>query len=627
MARRAKGGGGAGGARARAQALFQRGELDGARALYEKLARQHPRDAEAHYCLGAIAGQQGRFDDAVRHLRRTVELEPRVGAGHCALGAAYKALRRFAEAEAAFRRAVQLQPAYADALLELAATLLCQGKLAEAEGWFRKVLAVAPATARAHHGLGEVHGARREVEQEIQCYRRALEIDPRLPMTHHRLGIALFTMGMFEEAVDHFREAVRLQPDLVDAYKYRGLAESKLGDREAARRAYRRALELAPDNVDVVVCEADLLEQEGDAEGAYARLAPLLEGGVKHLGVGIVLANLCRRLDRCQEAIDYLEAMLREPALPAGNREQAYFSLGKLYDGRGEYDEAFAYFEKANELRPRRFSPEEHRATFTALMELCDRPYFAAAPRSTVGSERPLFIIGMPRSGTSLVEQILASHPQVFGAGELPDIGTFVTELAQGEHGEGGYPECFRHLSVEVLDTMARRYLDHLERLAPEALRVTDKLPQNFQHLGLIALILPGARVIHCVRDARDTGLSIYFQLLFENVTFANDLRHIGLYHREYERLMAHWSRVLDLPILTVSYEELVADQEAISREIVAFAGLDWDDRCIEFHKTRRTVVTCSYDQVRRPIYASSIGRWRHYERHIGPLLEGLDNG
>jgi tetratricopeptide (TPR) repeat protein len=595
-----------------------------ARAAFEELLRRDPRDAEANYTLGAIAGQERRFDDALHHFRQTVQLQPDAVIAHCGLGAAYKAIGHFAEAERAFREAVRLQPRLADAMLELACVLLHQAKIAEAERCFREVLALKPTSAEAYHGLGEVHSARREVDEEIRCYRQALALNAGLPMTHQRLGIALLSMGMFEESLEEFAAALRLHPGLVEVHKYRGIALTKLGMRVEARAAYQKALELNPDYLDALVCEADLLEQEGEVEEAYAKIAPLLERGEQHPGLGMVFANLCRRLGRCDEAIDYLERLISDGQLPVRSREYVHFSLGKVYDGLGKYDAAFANFRKANDLRPHRFNPERHTATFTALIETFDRAFLASASRAGVRSHTPVFIVGMPRSGTSLVEQILASHPEVFGAGELGDIGFFVTELAEGRYGRRGYPDCFRDLSRDVLDRFARRYLDQLRRLAPDARRVTDKLPQNFQHLGLIALLFPEARVIHCVRESRDTCLSIYFQPLFENVTFASDLRHCGLYYRQYERLMAHWREVLDLPILDVRYEELIANQDAVSRQIVAFAGLEWDERCIRFYKTKRTVATCSYEQVQRPIYSSSIARWKHYERYLAPLLKGL---
>jgi len=446
-------------------------------------------------------------------------------------------------------------------------------------------------------------------------------------LTPYRLGLVLHAMGVPDKAVKHLESAVSLQPGFVDTYKILGVTLMKLGRRQEAREVYRKGRSLQPDSIDLMVCEADLLEQEGEFDAALEQILPLMDRGVEHPGVGLVFAHLCRHFQCCPEAVNYLEGLLKKSELSESNREEIHFALGKLYDTEGDYDSAFAHFRKANEIRPNRFNPQRHAATFTVLMEVFSAEFLAGKPRATIHSERPLFIVGMPRSGTSLVEQILASHPAVYGAGELGEMGGLVGELAAGRYGKRGYPDCFRGLTQKVLDRLAKKYLDRLEQLAPEAQCVTDKMPQNYQHLGLISMLFPGVRIIHCTRDPRDTCLSIYFQHFFENITFANNLEHLGRYYRQYERLMRHWQRVLDLPILEVPYESLVEDPEKWSRRLIEFTGLPWDERCLDFYKTRRTVATSSYDQVRRPIYKSSVGRWRHYKNYISPLIEALELG
>ncbi|RMF78332.1 MAG: hypothetical protein D6739_11905, partial [Nitrospirae bacterium] len=403
-----------------------------------------------------------------------------------------------------------------------------------------------------------------------------------------------------------------------------GLVLTKLGRRREAMQAYRRGLEVSAEDLDLVACEADLLDQEGEVEAAYERVASFVERGVDHPGLGIVLANVCRHVGRCEEAVAYLERQRSRGDLQPEIRAEVCFALGKLYDRAGRYDEAFATFREANGLMRLRFDEEAHAADIDGLIEIFTPGFLERAPRAKVETDLPLFVIGLPRSGTSLVEQIVASHPQAAGAGEIGDIGHFVERLVGRRGGRGGYPECFRHLTARELDAMAQEYVDHLRRLAPGAVRVTDKMLQNYQHLGLIALLFPRARVIHIRRDPRDNALSIYFQQFLGNLSFSGDLRQIGVYYRHYRRLMDHWRQVLALPVLELDYEALVAEPERWIREIVAFAGLPWDERCLAFHETRRTVATLSYDQVRQPIYTSSVGRWRHYERHLEPLYQGL---
>jgi len=382
-------------------------------------------------------------------------------------------------------------------------------------------------------------------------------------------------------------------------------------------------LNLQPDSAELIVSKADLLEREGEVEAARELIAPVLENGL-HLSAGLVFANLCRHFQECDQAINYLEKLLQLLGHSGNAAEQLHFSLGKLYDRQKKYNKAFEHFERGNKLRPTFFEPEKQVANFAALKKLFSGEFLASAPKSDMDTEVPLFIAGMPRSGTTLVEQILASHPLVYGAGEISDMGRLVGELAQGHYGAKGYPDCFRTLDRQALNILARKYLESVQKLAPEAQRITDKMLTNFQHLGLIALLFPKARVIHCKRDPRDTCLSIYFHSFPWNNLYAHNLEHLGIYYRQYAELMEHWHNVLDIPILDIQYEELVGDQEGWTRRLVEFAGLPWDDHCLAFHKSKRPVTTMSYDQVRRPIYTSSVARWRHYQDHLGPLNRAL---
>ncbi len=246
-------------------------------------------------------------------------------------------------------------------------------------------------------------------------------------------------------------------------------------------------------------------------------------------------------------------------------------------------------------------------------------------PRAQHDSKTPVFILGMPRSGTSLVEQILASHPQVHGAGELNNIMRLESGMPDLVGGGKRFPDGLNKLTQEHVDELASHYLEHLAELSPDALRVTDKMPNNFLHLGTIQLLFPDARIIHCMRDPLDTCLSCYFQNFFAQHPYTNDLGHLGAYYNGYERLMAHWKQTLDLPIFDIRYEDLVENQETKSREMIEFIGLEWDEACLKFHENKRIGRTASYDQVRQPIYKGSVARWRNYESHLEPLRKALE--
>ena len=235
-------------------------------------------------------------------------------------------------------------------------------------------------------------------------------------------------------------------------------------------------------------------------------------------------------------------------------------------------------------------------------------------------TELPVFIVGMPRSGTTLVEQILCSHPRIFGAGELPDIPRMAEYLPMLLNTQEKYPACVTRIDNQTVQTMARRYLDHVSQMAGGAVRVIDKLPGNHQHLGFICTMYPRARIIHCCRDPLDTCVSCYCQQ-FEHLPFTTSLEDIALTYRLYAQLMAHWRDVLPAQLFQVRYEELVENQEAVSRALLAFCGMEWDDRCLVFHETQRAIQTASGVQVRQPMYRSSIGRWKRYEKYLRPLL------
>ncbi|HEY1921742.1 MAG TPA: sulfotransferase, partial [Tepidisphaeraceae bacterium] len=297
-----------------------------------------------------------------------------------------------------------------------------------------------------------------------------------------------------------------------------------------------------------------------------------------------------------------------------------------LLDRAGRYDEAFALAERANAIyRGRPYDPAISENWATRVAGYFTRERIGSLPKATVLNEKPVFIVGMPRSGTSLVEQIAASHPAVHGAGEL----NFMFRVLDGTVGMLGsntenYPACLDRLTTEIADKAAGIYLGPLTALNPDAARITDKMPLNWFHLGLIALLFPGARIIHCRRDSMDTCLSCFLTHFNSGHEYKHNLPHLGHFYRIYERMMAHWRSAIDMPMLEVAYEDVVAGAETQSRRIVEFLGLAWDDRCLTPHKTKRAVATASVQQVRRPIYNTSVRRWRRYEKHLGPLKAAL---
>jgi len=324
--------------------------------------------------------------------------------------------------------------------------------------------------------------------------------------------------------------------------------------------------------------------------------------------------------------ISRLEGLLLEPDIAEEARINLHFALGKMFDDCKRYDKAFEHFREANRFKRQRvhFDPEHFNRWVARIQNVCTPKFFERFAGVGDPSERPVFIVGMPRSGTTLVEQILASHPRVHGAGELTTIFDIVCALEHPGADGVKYPEVIATLDDAELQRSVRRYLDTLQEIDPQAARVTDKLPSNFFHLGFIAAMFPRAHLIHCRRDAMDTCLSNFVQMFAEGHYYSYDLSDVAVYYRGYEQIMAHWREVLPIPMYEVQYEELVGNQERISRELVDHAGLEWDDRCLAFHETRRAVRTASNWQVRQPIYKTARKRWKNYGKNLAQLKSDL---
>ena len=434
--------------------------------------------------------------------------------------------------------------------------------------------------------------------------------------------MAAWRAGGLRDAEASFRRAAELEPNQPALHD--GMAQwfLAIGKVEPALRHSERAVELDPGHPAYAVTRANVLASDGQHDAAWAVLSPLVARGQRTGRLAWVYAQIAPKLRQEREALKVIDQTLTVPSLPRPLRSSLHFAAAALLDRLGEYDAAFEQARQANTLGARPFDPAAHSKWVAHQIEYFTPERLARLPRAAVDTRRPVFIVGMPRSGTSLVEQILASHGDVFGAGELRLLGDVVRGLAPADAPPpSAYPACLDTLPADAFDRLARQYLDGIDGLNAPARHVTDKMPLNFLTLGFVQLILPDCRIIHCVRDPRDTCLSCYFTDFGWGNEFSFDLSHLASYYRDYLRLMDHWRRVLRVPILEVRYEDVVADQEGQTRRMLEFLDLPWDDRCLQFHQTRRYVATASREQVRRPVYSSSVGRWKNYAKHLGELL------
>ncbi|MEX2201445.1 MAG: tetratricopeptide repeat protein, partial [Dongiaceae bacterium] len=486
---------------------------------------------------------------------------------------------------------------------------------------YRQVLAQMPDQPDALNLLGTLYAEKGRITSALSFIEQAAARRRNDPAILNNLGLTYFHATRYDDAERVLRKALRIKSDFNDALINLGRTLRNLGKPDEAIECYRQAL-LGERRPAALIGLAWALAESGSLDEAVAVLRDVLKAHPNEIHAYTVLAKV-RRFEEADPEPASVEALLAGRTIGTQERVRLHYAAGKIMNDLGRYDRAMEHFIAGKRLESADFDPDQHdrlvdRIVTTFTPALFDR--FAGAGDPT---DRPIFIVGMPRSGTTLTEQILASHPDVYGAGELTTIRKISGRLRDFA-GNEGYPEGAAHLDAPAVARLAAIYRDLLAERSPTARRVTDKMPHNFLHLGLIQILFPNARFVHCRRNPVDTCVSCFMNEFADSHGYSRDLGYLARYYRAYERLMAHWRAVLRLPMLEFAYEETVAEPEARSRALVEFAGLDWDDRCLEFHRTDRSVQTISLWQVRQPIYGRSVERWRRYEPQLGPLLDGL---
>lgn len=575
--------------------------------------------------------QTSRIQQAEKLYQQVIKLEPANADAHFHLGLLLLQTGNFGKAENQFRLTLARVPHQINARINLGSLLAMRGQLDEAAQHFYQVLETCPDHAETHNNLGNVLKDQRLVEKAEAHYRRALSLNPNFVNALINLGSLLQELGTLDEAIRCFHQALEIVPNSADVHSILGSAYQERGHLDKAHEQYRQSLHLDPHHFRAMAGEAQLLMVQGKFERAYQLLKPGIESGRYNFGMITTYTKLPRKFISRREAIKLLREFAENRQLSTGEKRRLHFQLGKLLDTTGNFDQAFDQFTRGNALKPRQFEAVDYRLEIAGWRDFFTASRFAALKRSSASSNLPVFIVGMPRSGTSLVEQIISSHPAVFGAGELRYIQDIACEIAEQAGTISSYPRCLETIDSAKMDHLAKRYLEqinalgHLDSSTPVK-RVTDKMPYNYLHLPLIRLMYPQARIIHCRRNELDTCLSIFFQDFGGDHSYAYDLTNIGFYYAEYCRTMRHWQDVLSIPMLEINYEEIVADLETTSRRMIDFIGLDWDDRCLQFYRSKRAVKTQSFEQVRNPIYNQSVNRWKNYASHLGPLRSSLNH-
>ena len=464
-------------------------------------------------------------------------------------------------------------------------------------------------------------GAYSEALSSLQV---AARLNPECADTLLNMGVIYQRQNNLPASLTYYTKALGLQPDSVAAQYNIGLIQERQGEFDAAMKSYRKVQAMNPAMPEPVLAQAAVYEKIGNPDKAEYILRPLIEKGIKSVKAGVTLSRICTSTSQYQQTIKYLLS-IPDNNLTRDDRIDLHFTLGRLYDRTGNFEVAFRHFQTGNSAHGSSYDSATDSRYFNALVTGHSKAAFKTAPTAANQSRRPIFIVGMPRSGTSLVEQILASHPDVAGGGELPDIMRIAGILNTTFDIPVSSPAAMNKLTPPLVDQFTSDYLSALVRISDATLHVTDKMPHNFLHLGLIKTLFPAAIIIHCRRHPMDTCLSCYFQR-FAGTTMpcSYDLNHMAQHYNHYQQVMDYWKNTAGIAVFEIRYEVLVTSQQSVTRQLLEYCGLPWNDACLRFHKTKHVTRTASYGQVRKALYSSSAERWKNYEKFLHPLKNTL---
>lgn len=683
--------------RQKANSLLQKGKLQKAKTLYEKILKNFHNDPEIYLILGYISGQTNETNNAIYYLAKASTLQPKNPQTYYNLGVAYQNKEDHEHAIVSFSKALELSPTMIEAKYNLAVSLHNIKKHNEAIALLNELQISIPENTEILLTLASCFFSIDDYEQTIKLTEQITN-NNKSPKAFSLMGAAMLESGLKSAALTAFRDALILDPTYSEALIGLGLHSLKESRLEQSASFFKQALQQDPNNLvailklaqiyvdlarpdDAILCYKNALKLDAKSEEALYGLANaqemagnwdnaiatyeqmieadinknIAEAGLAHIyerkhkpdkAMAILqrqleideplISTLCTYANLSRENKSYKDPIIRcEAALSRKNitnhdKRLLHYTLGKLYNDAKNYESAFKNFLAGNELEKEihwhQYNATKQKDFVNWCIEKYSIPEISRLSIQPNKSAKPVFVIGMPRSGTSLTEQIIATHPDAYGAGELPDIYDFAQSLPEniGNIKDQELAGSLDFLNQERLTIFSKKYLETISRQSPNALRVVDKMPGNFLYLGLIKLIFPNAYILHCRRNPIDTCLSIYFQQFTSSQSYSNSLIALGQYYCEYDRLMKHWTKIFPGQILEVNYEQLILNHEIETRKIIKFIELEWDDRCLKFYKNKRDVNTPSYQQVRQPIYKSSMERWRNYEPFISDLIKAL---
>ena len=641
----------------RGLALYQQGQFAACVKQYDAVLRMEPSNFDALHLKGLALYQSGAPAEALVLLTKAIRQKDSFPQAHNNRGLTHQALGKRSQALRDFSKAIELNSGYAEAYCNKANVLREMGRLPEATAACMQALRLNPNIAEFHNSLGVIHKESSNWPAALVAFETALKLRPNYLEALVNVANVLKSLKRFEDAVTIYNKALALRPDWAEVHGNRGSALKDLERPEDALASFDAAIRLDPLSADFHSSRGDVLRELKRIDEAMESCRKALSLKPDHAPSWLVLGRIHAEMAQFDEArrsyemarqldpdaiaplygmvwigkfsaedplLGHIEHRLGDVSISDEDRAFLHHAFGKLCNDVGRYDESMAHFSAGKKLLAVNFDMDKYRENLEAMKQLFTPSFFAERQGFGVADERPVFIVGMPRSGTTLVEQIIASHHQARGLGELPHMERIARSVGGSLRDLRLLAEGARRLGAADVTRLASRYQEAYARSEPVMARLADKMPQNFLWLGLIALMFPKAHIIHCRRDSLDTCVSIYMQSFIDRHDYGKDMTTLGAYYRCYEDLMEHWRQFLPIPIHDCVYETLVGDFEGSVRSLVDFLGLEWDPNCLDYHQRDRQVSSASLWQVRQPLFDTSVGRWRRYEKHLGPLREAL---
>ncbi|MSQ97905.1 MAG: sulfotransferase family protein [Xanthomonadales bacterium] len=608
-------------------ALMKQGRLKEAEDQVRFALSMEPKSPLLLEDLGSIFALQDRFAEAIPWFEAAIKHEPTLPLVHKKLGQALAALGKGKEADQEFREYLELDTD--KGLVASAVEQMQAGRFDEAVTSLKNILRDNPENVDAMRYLAGIYYSKKlHLDDAEALLRHATQLAPGFVAAWMLLGPVLMERAKFLDAIAAFGEATRLAPQDAEAWGGLGNAHARASNVEESVQAFARSVALDPNSPGIQMGYAHVLKTIGDQAGALQAYRAAIR---EKPGFGEVywsMANL-KVFKFEKHEVTAMEQQLERDDLKTSPEIHFRFALGKAYEDRRDYDRAWHYYHSGNELQRTQiqYDLNEFELRQAKIMEVFSREFLAARAGQGCKAADPIFIVGLPRSGSTLIEQILASHSQVEGTAELPILSKIASSIGRYRRDNVQYPQAVRDLRAKDLTAYGEQYLEDTRRhRATDRPYFTDKLPNNFSHIGLVSVILPNARIINTRRHPMDSCLGAYKQLFGQGQNFTYDMFEIAEYYRQYHALMTHWHSALPGKILDVHYEETVTDLEGQVRRVLEFCGLPFEHQCLKFYTTERAVKTASSEQVRQPIYRGALGKWRRYERHLGVWQEVLDD-